>query len=95
MMGDGWAGGGSWFWMLGGLLLVVGVIILVVWVVTRTSRAGEPPTQGSAGPTPDQILNERFARGEITEQELEQAKKAIRPDRSPGARDSASRPGGS
>ncbi|MCJ7710705.1 MAG: SHOCT domain-containing protein [Chloroflexi bacterium] len=81
MMGYDWAGGGSWLWILGGLLLVIGIIVLVVWVFTRTSRAGETPTPGSSGPTPNQILGERFARGEITEQEFEQAKKALGPDR--------------
>ena len=73
MMDFDWAGGGSGFWMLGGLLLVIGVIILVVWVVTRASRAGEPPTQGSSRPTPHEIVRGRFARGEITEQEFEEA----------------------
>ena len=55
MMGYDWAGGGGWLWMLGGLLLVIGVIVLVVWMVTRTSRAGETPTQGPSRPdaTPD------------------------------------------
>ncbi len=80
-MGYDWAGGGSWLWMFGGLLLVIGVIALVVWVVTRASRAGETPTQGPSGPTPNQILSERFARGEINEQEFEQAKKALGPGR--------------
>ena len=80
-MGYDWGGGGSWLWMLGGLLLVIGIIVLVVWMVTRTSHAGETPTQGRSGPTPNQILRERFARGEITEQEFEQAKKALGPDR--------------
>ncbi|MHB8890461.1 MAG: SHOCT domain-containing protein [Candidatus Limnocylindrales bacterium] len=81
MMGWDGAGWGSGFWMLGGLLLVIGVILLVVWLATRSSRAGGTPAQGSSSPTPNQILSERFARGEITEQEFEQAKKALGPDR--------------
>ena len=78
MMGYGWEGWGSGFWMLGGLLLVIG-------------RARETPTQGSSRPTPNEILRERFARGEITEQEFEQARKALArtadpaPERSPDA----------
>ena len=52
-MGYDWGGGGSWLWMLGGLLLVIGIIVLVVWMVTRTSHAGETPTQGRSGPTPN------------------------------------------
>lgn len=81
MMGYDWAGGGSWLWMFGGLLLVIGVIVLVMWIVTRASRVGPTPTQGPSGPTPNQILSERFARGEINEQEFEQAKKALGPGR--------------
>lgn len=81
MMDFDWAGGGSGLWMLGGLLLMVGVIILVVWAVTRSSRAGGMPTQDPSRPTPSDLLRERFARGEITEQEFEQAKKAVGPDR--------------
>ena len=81
MMNYDWAGGGGWLWMLGGLLLVIGIIVLVVWMVTRTSRAGETMTQGPSGPTPNDILSERFARGEITEEEFERAKQALGPDR--------------
>ncbi len=81
MMGydvTGWGGG---FWMLGGLLLVIGAVILVVWLVTRSSRSSDPSAQGASRPTPSQILGERFARGEMTDQEFEQAKKALGPDR--------------
>ena len=65
----------------GCLLIVIGVILLVVWVVTRTSRTGESPIQCSSDPTPNRVLRERFGVGEITEQGLEQAKKALGPDR--------------
>ena len=81
MMGYDVAGGGGGFWMLGGLLLVIGAVILVAWMVTRSSRSGDPPAQGASRPTPSQILGERFARGEMTDQEFEQSKKALGPDR--------------
>jgi putative membrane protein len=81
MMGVDGAGWGGGLWMLGGLLLVIGAVVLVAWLVTRSSRAGGAASQGSSGPTPSQILGERFARGEITTQEFEQAKKALGPDR--------------
>ena len=76
--GYGWAGG---LLMLGGLLLVIGIIVLVVWLVARTAPAGRPPAQDPARPTPNEILRERFARGEITAQEFEDAKKVLGPDR--------------
>ena len=81
MMGYGWDGWGGGFWMLGGVLLLIGVIILVVWAVTALSRTGQAPTHGPSGPTPNEILRERFARGDISEQEFEQAKKVLGPDR--------------
>ena len=81
MMGYGWAGGGGGFWMLGGVLLMIGVIVLVVWAVMNLSRTGRAVTPDPSGRTPNEILRERFARGEITEQEFEQAKKVLGPDR--------------
>ena len=81
MMGYGWAGGGGGFWMLGGLLLLIGFIVLVVWAVMNISHNGRAPTHDPSRPTPNEILRERFARGEITEQEFEQAKKVLGPDR--------------
>jgi uncharacterized membrane protein len=80
MTGYAWAGGGNWLWMLAGLLAVIGVIVLVVWAVRRPSRAGATPTQGSSGLTPNQILSGRFARGEMSQQEFEHAKRALGPD---------------
>jgi putative membrane protein len=81
MMGYGWAGGSGGFWMLGGLLLMIGLVIVVIWAVMTLIRDGRAPTHDSSRPTPNEILRERFARGEITEQEFEQAKKALGPDR--------------
>lgn len=81
MMGYGWDGWGAGFWMIGGLLLMVGVVVLAVWAVLTISRgSGQAPPQGPSRPAPNEILRERFARGEITEQEFEQAKKVLGPD---------------
>jgi putative membrane protein len=74
----GWGGG---FWMLGGFLLLIGVVVLVVWAVATISRRGQLPAHDPSRPTPNEILRERFARGEISEQEFEQAKKVLGPDR--------------
>ncbi|GAA1743905.1 SHOCT domain-containing protein [Microcella frigidaquae] len=62
---DGWA----WMWVVGSLF-VIGVVVLVV-VLVRNSTAGtsrgNPPV--AMTPTPRQILDERFARGELTTDE--------------------------
>ena len=79
MMRYGWAGGG--FWLLVGLLLLIALIVLVVLVATNLSRSGRAATHDPSRPTPNEILRERFARGEITAQEFEDAKKVLGPDR--------------
>ena len=62
--------------MLGGLALVIGVVVLIVWAVTNVGRrvddAGRRTEQ-----TPLDTLRERYARGEITAQEFEQAKRIL------------------
>ena len=61
--------------MFGGLLVMVGFVVLIVWAVGAMSRGN---TNGEAQrPMPLDILRERYARGEITQQEFEQAKKTL------------------
>jgi putative membrane protein len=80
MMGFEGAGWGGGFWMFGGILVVIGIIVLVVWAASSASRAGRS-WQDPSRPTPNEILRERFARGEISEQEFEQARKILGSDR--------------
>jgi putative membrane protein len=76
MMGYGFDGGGpGWIWMLGGLLLIVGFIVLIVWAIGATNRG--VTSREPERPAALDILRERYARGEITEQEFEQAKKTL------------------
>jgi putative membrane protein len=71
MMGWGW---------LAGVVVVVLVVVAVILVlrlapgrVSHTATAA--PTTGSATPTPRQILDERYARGDLTTEEyLERVK---------------------
>ncbi len=67
MMG-GWMMGWMWMWPL----LVVAGLLIIGYVVLRLLRGGRPssPTRTDpAGSTARQILNERYARGEIDEEE--------------------------
>lgn len=76
MMGYGVAGGAAgWIWMLAGLLVMVGFVVLIVWAVGNASRGST--NKDPERPTPLDILRERHARGEITQQEFEQAKKTL------------------
>ena len=73
MFGYGYGGPGGWLWMLGGLVLMVGIVLLVVWALGGTQRQW----RDDARPTPLEILRERYARGEITQEQLEQAKQIL------------------
>jgi putative membrane protein len=58
-----------------GMLVVIGLVILIVWALSRSRH-------GTSSSGPDrvdalEILRQRFARGEITEAEFVQAKKAL------------------
>jgi uncharacterized membrane protein len=74
-------------WLLGVVLSIVLVVVLIVLAVRYLNRTS-PPAQGpwpgqhavpppSARPEPLEILRERFARGEITLDEFETAKRAL------------------
>jgi putative membrane protein len=77
-------GPGDGLWMIGGLLFLIALIVLVVWVVntlSRSDRGSRGSPSASDRPTANEILRERFARGEISEEQFEQAKKVLGPDR--------------
>jgi putative membrane protein len=76
MMGYGFDGGaGGWIWMIGGLLLMIGVVVLIVWIINTANQGSS--IKSSERPSALDILRERYARGEITQQEFEQAKKTL------------------
>ncbi len=65
----GWYGGGMalWGWLFMGVFWVA-LLVLIVWLVVRLLPSGGPRTTGPAVETPEDILDRRFARGEIDEQ---------------------------
>lgn len=83
MMGFGTGLGyglGGVLWTLGCILLVVGLVVLVAWAVSRaTTRDVE--TKAPERPEALDILRARFARGEISEAEYTQAANVLRADR--------------
>jgi putative membrane protein len=71
MMGWNWDGG-SWAVMGLGMLVWLVVGVVVVWLVVRGLIAMERPrTDGPRPSQPEDILRERFARGEIDGDEYE------------------------
>lgn len=69
MMGYGGAGWGGMGWggVIGMVLVWVVLIGLIVWAATRLlpSRRGGNVNQQSVQDTPEEMLERRFARGEI------------------------------
>lgn len=69
----GWnTDGGAWLGMGFGMLVWLILAVVVVWLIVRglialeRTRTGGTPSSG-----PDDILRERFARGEIDAEEFE------------------------
>ncbi len=62
--------GWGWGWMVLGWLTVVG---LVVWTVNNLSRGSS-----SRRTDAEEVLAERFARGELTVEEYEEGRSALR-----------------
>jgi putative membrane protein len=75
MMG-GYYGNFGWIGMIIGLVLmvavIIGVIVLVVWAVRRmSSNPKNTGIQAPANPTPRDIVQARYARGEINREEYQ------------------------
>ncbi len=72
-----WSYGMSGWWMvLGGIMMVLfwgGLILLVIWGIKKlTERPGTVDKH-----TPLDIVKERYARGEISQEQFEQIKKDL------------------
>jgi putative membrane protein len=75
MWGYGWGG-----WFLGALMMLLfwgGLVALVVFAM-RSWGGGQRP--GSQGPNARSILEERFARGEISKEEFEERRRVLERD---------------
>ena len=69
----GWdiSGLNGWF-MLAAMALIALAIVVSVWLIAR-----RPATGPAASPSANDILRERFARGEITKEQYEDAKRTL------------------
>jgi len=74
-MGDGWG-----WWMLFGSLMMIGFWAAVIWVVAALARrpedrVGAPPPR--AEPTALEVLERRYASGELSDEEFEAKKRRL------------------
>lgn len=70
-MMNGWNGTAE-LTMLVGILVVAIVVLIGFWLITRSTQGAHP-----VGPTAMDILRERYARGEITKDEFETARRTL------------------
>jgi putative membrane protein len=69
----GWGMGFGWFFMiLFWALVILGIIAIVKWLAGSSGTSGTPSSK-----TARQILEERYARGEIDREEFEQKKRDL------------------
>jgi putative membrane protein len=70
--------GGDW-WVMGVFMLLF-VVLIVGGGAWLLNRAGKPPSSPAVtGSTARRILDERFARGEISEDEYRQRRNLLQP----------------
>jgi putative membrane protein len=75
MMGQGWGFFGI-IWMLVPLLLLGGLVAVIVWAVTQLASGGHDATSaGVHDQSAEEILRQRFARGEIDTEEYEERRR--------------------
>lgn len=77
-MHDGWMWGMHWGWWIFWVIAIAGL----VWAIARAQqdRAAPPPTT-PARETPLEILQRRYAEGEISTEEYEERKRRLERDR--------------
>ncbi len=77
--GHMWGGGAHWiFGPIMMVLFVALIVALVVLIVRRLGGAGGGATQAAKPKAAQDILEERFARGEIDKEEFEQRRQTLR-----------------
>ncbi len=78
MMNGDWGAGGAWM-ILGGVMMI-GFWALVFWAVVslvRRSPDAPPPAAAPSARSAEEILAERFARGELDAEEFQQRRRAL------------------
>lgn len=72
MMGYGMMGGFGLLGLIFNLVIIIGIVILIVWAAKRFAGGSTNWNQPSASQSPREILQARYARGEITREQYQQ-----------------------
>ena len=78
--GDHMDSGDGWWWIMGvGLLVIIALVVVVVLALqgSKGKNATSPPSESTRRSAED-VLAERFARGEIDESEYRRRRDALR-----------------
>ena len=78
--GHMWGGGGHMFYGPVMMILVIAVVVAIVVLIVRWMGGGQGAPGGQstpAGKSPQDILKERYARGEMTTKEFEERRKVL------------------
>lgn len=71
----GYYGSEPWMWLVGSLMMLLfwgGLIVLIVWAVRQFVH-----DERSSADDPQAILRRRLAAGEITQEQFDQARRAL------------------
>lgn len=74
-MGDGWG-----WWMVFGTVFMVAFWLIIIWAIgSMSGRSGQQPpsTPRYEEPTALQILERRYANGELTDDEFEEKRQRL------------------
>ena len=82
MMFNGWCNFGQWgvygwIGLVANLVLWIGLILLAVWIVRKLFTNNRYIATGASLGNAREILDQRYARGEITREQYEQMKADI------------------
>jgi uncharacterized membrane protein len=70
-MMDGWGGAGE-VWMIVGMIVIAVAVLVGIWLIVRSTYQTR-----ASDPAPLDILRARVARGEITRDEFEAARRTL------------------
>jgi putative membrane protein len=87
MMGDGWMWDHGWSWAgwlvmcVAMLLFWIGLIVATVVAIRYLDASREPHLAGRTGPAPEDLLAQRYARGDIDDDEYRRRLATLREHR--------------